>query len=250
MAFKAFDIKSEGLIDLALLLQQINDVALPFAMQNTLNEVARDTKMKNLAKSINEQFRMRRSSFFRANSGYKAYKAKDFGYNINKLKSEVGIVGAKKEHDKATSQVGNQETAKPIKRSINPLGEKLQTADNIDILGKKPEIYDSSKDSITPFAYLRSIQRAQRRGAGIIFAKYGRGTVRRVDKFERKKPTKYNPYKYRIKTTPIASYIKDGYVSLVRERPFLTNAVNLSLQNVQSIFEKNAQKQFERLRKS
>jgi hypothetical protein len=247
---KGFDIKAEGVIDLALLLQRINDVALPFAMQNTLNEVARDTKMRNLAKSVNAEFRMRKSSFFRANSGYKAYKAKDFGYNINRLKSEVGIVGAKKAYDKATSQVGNQETATPIKRSINPLGEKPQTSSNIDILSKKPEIYDSSKANNEPFAYLRAIQRAKSRKAGVIFAKYGRGTLRRVDRIERRKPTKANPYKYRIKTTPIASYIKDGFVSLVKERPFLTNAVNLSLQNVQAIFEKNAQKQFERLRKS
>jgi hypothetical protein len=245
---KTFDIRSKELIDLTLLLQQINDVALPFAMQNTLNDVARDVKIKTLLKSANKHFNVRRASFFRANSGYKAYKAKEFGYNINKLKAEVGIIAANKPHDKATEQVGHQETAKPIKRSINPLGEKPQTQDVIDILNKKPEIYDSSKDGNSTF--LVSIRRAKLRNTGIIFAKYGRGTVRRVDYIKRRKPTKSHPYKYSIQTTPIASYIHSGFVSLTKERPFLTNAVALSMENVQSIFEKNAKKQFERLRKS
>jgi hypothetical protein len=245
---KEFDIKSEGMIDLALLLQQINDVALPFAMQNTLNDVARDVKMKTLLKSANAEFSVRRPTFFRANSGYKSHKAKEFGYNINRLRAEVGMTEAKKPFDKATSQVGNQETATPIKRSINPLGEKPQTSGNIDVLSKKPEIYDSSTGN-GEHAYLRAIQRAQSRGAGVIFAKGERGTLRKVNYMKKRKPTKSNPLKYSIETTPIASYLKGGFVKLAVKRPFLTNAVAMSMTDVQAIFEKNATKQFERLRK-
>lgn len=244
---KEFDIKAEGMVDLALLLQQINDVALPFAMQNTLNDIARDVKTKALTKSANAHFSVRRPTFFRANSGYKSYKAKDFGYNINRLRAEVGMTEAKKAYDKATEQIGSQETASPIKRSINPLGEKPLTSVDIDILSKKPEIYDSSINT-GEHAYFRAVQRAQSRGSGVIFARGGRGTLRKVNSIKKRKPTKADPRKYIIKTTPIASYLKGGFVKLSTRRPFLTGAVAMSMGNVQSIFEKNARKQFERLR--
>jgi hypothetical protein len=246
-----FDIKSNELIDLALILQQLNDVSLSFAVQNTLNDVARKAKTESLMRSAKNEFNVQRPAFFKANSGYKPHYAKEFGYNINKLKAEVGITAANKPHDKATEQIGSQETASPIKRSINPLGEKPQTQGNIDVLSKKPEIYDSTAMHAegNSLAFLRTILKAKSKGSGIIFAKSGRGTLRKINYVKTRRPTKADPRKYSIKTTPIASYIHSGSVKLRKERPFLTNAVAMSLQEVQAIFEKRSKEQIERLQK-
>lgn len=243
-----FYIKTEEITDLALRLQKINDVALPFAVQNTLNEIAGTVKINTLQKSAAKEFDVQRPTFFKANSGYKAYKAKDFNYNLNKIKSQVGMTAANKAHDKATEQIGSQETATPIKRSINPLGSKPQTKSVIDILSKKPEIYDSSSGS-NPVTFLRTLQRAKSRGSGVIFAKGNRGALRQIKRFDRRKPTKGNPRKYTIETKPIASYIKSGYVKLNVKRPFLTNAIVTALMDVQTVFEEKAKYQIERAMK-
>lgn len=246
---KHFYIKTNELTKLALKLQRINDVALPFAVQNTLNRTARDVKVNSLLQTTNRLFTIRKRTFFKANSGYRTYKAKKFGYNINRLRAEVGIIKSAKPHDKATEQVGHQETAQKIKRSINPLGEKPKSKSTIDILSKKPEVYDSQSNN-EEFAYIRTIERAKRKNTGVIFAKGRRGALRRVDKLQKRKPTKKNPYKYAIKTTPIASYKKGGYVILRKERHFLTDAVKLSRDKViEKFFIEEANKQFERVMK-
>lgn len=243
---RQFYIQTKELTDLTLKLQQINDVALAFAVQNTLNRVARDVKVNSLQQTTNRLFTIRKRTFFKANSGFKTYKAKQFGYNINRLKSEVGIIKSRKPNEKATEQVGHQQTAKKIKRSINPLGDKTQTKSNINILSKKPEVYDSQKDT-GEFVYLRKIQTAKRRNSGIIFSKGGRGALHKVNKITKRRPTKRNPNKFIIKTTPIASYIKHGQVKLRKERPFLNDAVKLSTNKLmEQIFIEEANKQIER----
>jgi len=239
---KAFYVKTDELVNLSLALQRINDVALPFAVQNTLNAIARDVKINTLKESANEEFDVKKRTFFTANSGYKAYKAKDFGYNINRLKAEVGMIQARKPYDKATEQIGHQETATPIDRSINPLGDKPKSKAVIDLLSKKPEIYEGG----SPQEFIRTISRADQRKAGVIFKKGNRGTLRKVS-IKKRKPTKKNPFKYTIKTTPIASYIKGGKVKLKKRRPFLTGAVIKSMNaNVETFFKAKVEDQIKR----
>jgi hypothetical protein len=76
MAEKFFDIKSKELVDFTLKLQKINDVALPFAVQNTLNEIVRNVKIRTLPDTTEEVFDVKRRTFFTANSAYKSYKAR------------------------------------------------------------------------------------------------------------------------------------------------------------------------------
>jgi hypothetical protein len=241
---KAFYIKTDELVNLSLALQRINDVALPFAVQNTLNIMVKIVKKDVLIETTNDEFDVKRRTFFTANSAYKTYKAKDFGYNISRLKAEVGMVEARKPHDKATEQIGHQETATPIDRSINPLGTKPKSKAVIDLLSKKPEVYEKGNNT----EYLRTIARAYKRKAGVIFSDGKKGTLRKINKFQRrKKPTKRNPYRYVISTKPVASYIKQGKVKLTKKRPFLTLAVNRTLsKHVGPIFKNQAEDQIKR----
>jgi hypothetical protein len=154
----------------------------------------------------------------------------------------VGITQARKPHDKATKQIGHQQTATNIDRSINPLGEKPLTKKNIDILSKKPEIYEKGEGD-----YIKKITRAQATNSAVIFAKGRRGAVRRVDKLKQRKPTKKNRLKYTIKTAPIASYIKGGEVKLTKKRPFFNEAVLKAMKDVNDIFIKKAEWQIKRV---
>lgn len=240
---KAFYIKTDELVNLTLALQEINDVALPFAVQNTLNKIARDVKINTLHDSTNKYFDIKKKSFFKANSGFKSHKAKEVNYNINRLKAEVGIIAARKPFDKATGQVGHQETAKPIDREINPLGTRPKSKGIIDLLSKKPEVYEAGDSE----KFIQVIGRAKRKGSGVIFKKRNRGALRKINTFKRRKPTKRNPFRYTIKTTPIASYIKGGEVKLTKRRPFLTEAVKKSMgKNLDKIFKEQAEDQIKR----
>lgn len=247
-----FSIKSNELIDFTLRLQKINSVALPFAMQNALNAVARDVKKRTLDISVNKEFNVKRKTFFRANSAFKPYKAKQFNYNINRLRSEVGITKGKKPNDKATEQVGHQQTAKSIKRGINPLGDKPQTKKVIDILNKKPEFVEyNDNDEQRVFKYIRGASRAKRRNAALVItSSKGTGSVHQVKAFRKRKPTKNNPNKSIIKLKNIASYHKGGKIKLKKKAPFLNNAALKSTkETLNKEFIKAAEKQIERVLK-
>jgi len=244
-----FFVKSDQLLNYTLSLQKINDVALPFAVQNTLNAVSKDVKKRTLKKLTEQQFDIKKRTFFTANSAFKPYKAKQFNYNINRIKSEVGITKGKKANEKATKQVGYQQTATPIKRSVNPLGDKPQTKATIDILSKKPEVYDSEQSypEGNSVAYIRKADRARRNKTGLLIKNGRRGAVNKVVSMKRRKPTKRDPRKMVIKVKPIASYRESGRVDLKTKKPFLNNAVLKSSDDImEKTFIKEAEKQIER----
>jgi len=243
----SFSIKSEGLIEYTLALQKINDISLPIAVQEALNEVAKDVKKRTLMKSANQEFDIDKKTFFTANSGYKPYKAKQFNYNINKMHADVGMLKGTKANEKATEQIGNQQTATPIQRGVNPLGNKPQTKAVIDVLSKKPEImtWNESDREKTVYNYIRGAVRAKQRGAALVIKKTGAtGKVMRIKKFEKRKPTSDNPKKSTIEMDNIASYHKGGSVKLRKPRPFLNNAATTSTDEMlEKAFIKAAEKQ-------
>ena len=247
-----FDIKYKDVLDYALAMQDINDIALPIATQYTLNDVVEDVKRNTLDITTNKMFDIKRKTFFRANSGFKKHNAKEFGYNINKLSAEVGITKSTKPHDKATEQVGNQQTAKNIDRSINPLGTKPLTKSVINLLEQKPLIYDSSinyRATTKRTVYLSRIFQANSENRGLIMSNGKRGTLYQIKSIKERNPTKRNPNQYKITKKPIASYIKDGQVKLKKKNSFLLDAMEMSANNVQKFFIKNAQIQFQRAAK-
>lgn len=247
-----FSITSNELIDFTLSLQKINDVALPFAVQEALNETVKDVKKRTLAETTNSMFDVKRKGFFKANSGFQSFNAKQFGYNINKMHADVGITKNQKPNETATEQVGNQQTATPIKRSINPLGNKPKSTDTINILSKKPEFYDSSQNYSegNGLHFLRTVQKAKRRGAGIVIHNGRKGVLNKIGPIRQRKPTKADPRKYTSKLTPIASYLKDGSVKLTKHAPFLNNAAEQSVKQVMNEnFIKAAERQIERAMK-
>jgi hypothetical protein len=240
-----FNIKSESLINHTLNLQRINAVALPFAVQNALNAVARDVKKRTLKITTERQFDIKKRNFFKANSGYKPYKAKQFNYNINKMHAEVGITKSSKSHDKSTEQVAHQQTATKIKRSINPLGTKPQTKAIIDVLSHKPEVYEHQSE-FDSGDYIKKVARAKKRNAPFIVRNSTKGTVYRVKSFKRLKSGK-NRNRLKMDLQPIASYIKSGYVKLTKKKPFLNDAARKSMTEImEQEYVKEAKKQVER----
>jgi hypothetical protein len=243
-----FSIKDKELIDYTLGLQRINDVSLAFAIQDTLNAVVRDTKKRTLAQVTNQMFDVKRKNFFKANSGFKQYKAKQFNYNINKLKASISILKSTKPNEKATEQLANQPTASPIKRKINPAGDKPQPKSIINILTKKPEFYDAAKTypEGNSFAFTNKARRAKSRGAGFIVARNGKGYINRVVSIKKRKPTRADKRKMVIKMKAIGSYNKNGQVKLKKPAPFLTTARDKSVKEIMNNeFVKNAEKQME-----
>jgi hypothetical protein len=247
---KFLDIKSDELIDYTLKLQKINDVALPIAAQNTLNSVVVGVKFKYLDETTNKMFTIRKRTFFKANSRFTKHKAKEFGYNINRLNAQVGIIKSKKANEKATEQVGNQQTATNIKRSINPLSKKPVRKNVIDVLNKKPEIYSySDEGGFNPKSYYKKAGRAKKRNAPFIVANRGRGRVNMIKKMNRFKSGKRKG-RINMKMLAIGSYIKDGEVKLTKRKPFLNRAAEIAMNNMlEKEFMKEADRQFKRVMK-
>jgi len=246
-----FFVKSDQLLNYTLSLQKINSVALPFAVQNTLNAVSKDVKKRTLKKLTEQQFDIKKRTFFTANSAFKPYKAKQFNYNINRIKSEVGITKGKKANEKATKQVGYQQTATPIKRSVNPLGDKPQTKAIIDVLSKKPEIYQNESGGFNPGVYYNKVARAKKRNAPFLFKNSSgtKGSIGRVRKFQRRKTGKEKG-RLNIDIQPLASYKKSGYVRLRKKKPFLNEAAKKSMIDIlDKEFVKEVEKQVERAMK-
>jgi len=281
-----FSIKSEGLIDYTLSLQKINNVALPFAVQEALNETVKDTKKRTLAETTNKMFDVKRKGFFKANSGFKPYKAKEFDYNINKMHADVGMIKGSKPNEQATEQVGHQQTASPIKRSINPLGNKPQSNNVIDVLSKKPEFFqwnatatsdENRNDSI--YRFIRGAARSKKanRPFVILSSSSGSGTVYMVDRFEKNsnylgKRKIYNDKKTRarhkegvfikkgaegleitdnrvhlINMVNVASYRKGGHLTLNKKAPFIFEAAAKAVkEGMNENFIKAAEKQIQK----
>ena len=245
----SFNIKADSIIDFTLGLQRINDIALSVAVQNTLNSVVRDTKKRTLNISTNKEFDVKKKSFFKANSGFKTYNAKQHGYKINNLVAYVGVTKGKNSKETATEQVGNQQTAKRIKRSVNPLGEKPKSKSVIDVLSKKPVVYDSSKSypEGNSIAYIRKSQKALRNKRGLLVTNGNMGALNKVRSIKKLKKPNKDGRKMLINLKPIASYIKSGHVKLKTRRPFLNNAViQSSKELMEQVFVKEAEKQFEK----
>lgn len=252
-----FSIDSKELIDYTLKLQRINDVALPFATQNSLNSVVRNTKKNTLDQVTNRMFDVQKKNFFKSHSAFKPYKAKQFNYDINKLHADVMITKGNNPKETAAEQVAKQQTASPIKRSINPLGNKPQKKGVIDMLRKKPEFVENremiGKDSATTSSYIRGASRARRRKAPLVLLSSSglTGSVNRVKSFRKRKPTKRNPNKSIIKMQNIASYNKGGYVKLSKKYKFLDDSLQKSANDIlSSEFVKESEKQFKRVMNS
>jgi hypothetical protein len=242
----SFNIKSEELIDYTLALQKISTVALPFAVQNSFNDVVKDVKKKTLEQSTGEMFDVQKKNFFKANSGYEAHSPKDFNYNINKLKAGAGIIKSNKPNEKATEQLESHESNKTIKRSINPLGNRPQTTRVIDILSKKPEVVEYSESNPNSnYTYIRGAARASKRNASLVITNAnGVGHVYEVRKFNKRKPTKKDNRSAIIKLKTLATYHKDGTVQIRKRSLFMNNALMKSIDSTLiNSFISNAEKQ-------
>lgn len=249
-----FSIKSKELIDFTLRLQKINDVALPIATQNALNSTVRDAKKRTLALTTNKMFDVNRPNFFKSNSGFQSFSAKKFNYNINKLHANLNILKSTKANEKATEQVAHQATAKSIKRSVNPLGNKPQKKTIVDILNNKAEFVENREalrkgDQKAISDYIDSAERAKKRNAPLVILSTGRktGAMYRVKSFRRRKPTKNDPRQSVFKLKNIASYNKGGHVKLTKKYQFLEESVQKSAKDILGKeFVKEAEKQFAR----
>lgn len=69
-------------------LKRLHRSDLPLAIRSTLNDMAFDVKQSTLLKSADKEFIIRNPSFFKRHSGVK----KATGFNLNSMKSEVGII--------------------------------------------------------------------------------------------------------------------------------------------------------------
>jgi hypothetical protein len=82
-----FDVDSDGLVIYTNKLEKLHRAAFPNAVRNTLNDLAFETKLKNLIPTTEKEFNIREKTFFKANSSVE--KAK--GFEMRSMESVVGM---------------------------------------------------------------------------------------------------------------------------------------------------------------
>ena len=98
--------KGENLINFSHKLSKMHRSALPNAVRFTLTDAAKDVKFNTLAKHAKKEFTVRKPSFFRAFSAYKAAS----GFNISSMKSTAGMT-KKDSKSVASTEIGKQQYA-------------------------------------------------------------------------------------------------------------------------------------------
>jgi hypothetical protein len=220
-------------------LRQMHRSNFPIVVRQTLNDLAFDVKKNTLLPSADKAFILRNPTFFKKFSGVQ----KASGFEINRMKSEVGINSS---NSVAARQLTQQEYGGRIpKRSMIYMDQarvgksKSKMVRKANYIGTKkivrgqPDRQRSQKSQFVADAYI-----AKRYGLFLLTdntlfdvndIKFGKGKARKVF----------------VRLTPIADYEKNRSVS-VSSTYFLKKASQITYQKQTSFFIKNAKRRLEK----
>jgi hypothetical protein len=243
-------------------LRKMHKSALPNAIRETLSKAALNVKQDTMPRSAKKAFVNRSPNFFKANSSVDFAK----GYNVSQMKATVGFIETKlqnKSTNFAVKDLEQQEDGGKIKgRSFIPTDEART--------GKKPNKLVKKSNRITSIdfsnvvkanriasklsgrnkkqAFIRAAIMAKKLHGDNAYvlgnAKNGKRTLSRINTIA----SKANTQRLIIDRTPLYSY-KQGRAVKVNPTNFMKRASFETQSQMNAIFIKEAQKQFERANK-
>jgi hypothetical protein len=256
------NIDSDALQAYTKKLKSMHKSAFPNAVRETLSKAALNVKQQTMPKSAKKQFTQRSPNFFKANSSVDFAK----GYNVNQMKSVVGFVSTKLQLGKnnyAIKDLEQQEYGGRIKRRAfipmsrartgnNPnknvkLINRLENIDfsNVIKANRRRSQGKAIKIKSKKQAFIRAAIMAKKLHGDEAYVlgnnKAGKKTLSRIDSISTDLKTK----KIVIKRTPLYSFEK-GRTVRVESTSFMKRASFETQSNMEAIFIKEAQKQFER----
>lgn len=240
-------------------LRKMHKSALPNAIRETLSKAALNVKQQTMPRSAKKEFTNRAPNFFKANSSVDFAK----GYNVAQMKATVGFVSTKLQLGKnnfAIKDLEQQEHGGAIKgrnfvptdkartgNSANKLVKKKNRLTDIDLskVVKANRIASKLSGRNKKQAFIRAAIMAKKLHGDEAYvlgnAKNGKRTLSRINSVS----TDLKTRKLKIDRTPLYTY-KQGRIVRVKPTDFMKRASQETQSQMNAIFIKEAQKQFER----
>lgn len=244
-------------------LRKMHKSALPTAIRETLSKAALNVKQDTMPKSAKKEFVNRQPNFFKANSSVVFAK----GYDVKSMKATVGFIDSKLKGGKnnyAVADLEQQEHGGAIGgRSFVPMDEartgknknklvrRVNRLGNInlsDVLKANTMASRLSRRTGKKQAFIRAALMAKKLHGDNAYvlgnSKNGQRTLSRINSISVNKKTR----DLQIDRTPLYTY-KQGRMARVQATNFMKRASFETQSHMDETFIKEAQKQFDRIRK-
>jgi hypothetical protein len=224
-------------------LKEMHRSNFPIVVRQTLNDTAFDVKKTTLIPSVDKKFILRNPAFFRRYSGVN----KATGWNVNAMKSEVGIIPG---NSTAANQLTKQEYGGQISNrdmiymdQARSSKSKLKSVRKINYLGGKGivggrAIKRSRKSNFIAAAYI-----AKKENKNVLWATKRGYTLYAVNNIDFSGSGRNRRVK--VNAIPLADYESNRNVK-VMAKPFLKPASLLSYNKQPYFYMKNAKARFEK----
>ena len=242
-------------------LEQMSKRALPRAVKETLSKAALDVKKRTMPKTSKQEFTIRRSNFFKANSTVEFAKmgkissmkavvgffegklgGGDNNFAVRDLEQQEygGKIGGRKFIPLDSARIGKNRS-RNVKRSI----ESVKEIDNVFKASRKT--FSGARIKSKKQRWIRAAIAAKKKHGNAAYVlgnvKNGRQTLSKIDQISTNRTTR----KIEIKRTAVYSYKKGG-IKPVKGRGFMKRASYESSLNMNDIFINEARKQIEYLK--
>ena len=232
------------MVQLTNRLEKINAVAMPLAVRSTLRDIAFDMKKNELPKSFNDRFTVRKPTFLK-NVSTVIFPKKT--YKISEMESTVGL------NKKANTLHEQEDGATVSGRLYTPLVGARVGNTNAGLISKSAYL-----KTILPNIKGGSNLIGKRKGTGFK-GKEGQPLVRAAFKAGKGGVLIYNDVLFQVRHTqnkpslmivlnPVYSY-KENRIFKLKPKKFMEAAANKSYPKADDFYTKNANYQFNRLKK-
>jgi hypothetical protein len=236
----SINIDNSAVVSFTNRLEKMRKYDLPVVINQTLNNAAFDVKTKTMPSNASKEFTQRNKTFFRSTSKVK----KSSGFNIKKMKSEVGFIGSGTKKG-AVDDLEQQERGGSIERSFTPMKESrvgktdLRQVKSANRLSKIKFIdARKSKGKTKKQKFVAAAYKSKETGISVLGNKVGKTGARTVSKIRSIKKVRG---KLVIKRTVLYSF-KEGRKVKIKSTNFMKKSSNESGGKLNKFFIENAKK--------
>lgn len=237
-----FNIDAHEAVAMTAKLERVSERALPYAVRNTLSEVAKDVKKYSIEKSANKNFTRRQKTFFKASSSVNFAR----GTDIKRMQSEVGFRSPNNvKNSSAVKELEQQEFGGTIKdRELIPTkSARISNSDKRMVQSRNR--LKSGKMKIVHTRKMPSKSKSKQFIQAVVKAQKGGyvetdNAILRVDRISRPKNGRPN---FKLSTIYIKN--KSGTVR-VKATHFMREASYMSYKKIPDIYKEEIQKQLDR----
>lgn len=230
---QSFNINTDALVGLTNKLEQLHESAMPIAVRGTLNDAAFDMKQVTAPREFNDNFTIRKKTFFRSHT--RVNKSKNT-FDIDSMESSFGVIAGK---SKSGDELEKQEHGGIVaNRTYIPFKEARIGKTNSKLVSKRFYLKNIKASKKNVFTNQEVIKASFRAGKG--------GYIIYDDVlFEVRAAKKRGTNGIYIKLNPVYSYKENRSVK-VKKDPFMLPASIKTRKKMTRFYMVQANKRFKK----